>query len=235
MKDKKTVIVFGGGGEIGMAVCCAATHLNFNVVIADIAENKACSDFDFIRADLTVEAEVKRVVLYALEKYQTIDAVVNCQGLYRVDSIEKTSGDNFDQMIDINIKSVFLICKNIIPVMKWRRDGYIINIASMSGLRGKRGQAVYCASKFAVVGLTEALFEEIKGTGVRISVVCPGSVDTKMLRSQIKMNEQERDAILHVEDVAHVVMDLLQASHRMYRKIVSLEGEMDLDKQSRKK
>ena len=233
--EDRTILIFGGNGGIGTAIRLAAAKQGFNVVVADLIVPKKDQGFDFISADLTKEADVKRAILYALEKYQTVDVVVNCQGTYKIDSIENTTSESLEEMLDVNLKTVFLVCKNIVPVMKWRRGGYIINIASMSGLRGKKGQAAYCASKFAVVGLTEALYEELRGTGVRVSAVCPTSVNTKMLSKQIKMTEAEEKKILQAEDVALVVMELANSNPRVYRKIVPIEIEIDIDKLDKKK
>jgi len=232
--ENRTVIVFGGSGGIGAAICDLISKLGLNLVIVDLKEPAGC-DCEFVGADLTKESEVKHAIMYALEKFQTIDVAINCQGIYQIDPIEKTSNADFDQMLDVNLKSVFYVCKNIIPVMKWRRGGYIVNIASMSGLRGKKGQSAYCASKFGVVGLTEALYEELKGTGVRISAVCPTSVNTKMLSRQIKMTEAEEKKILQAEDVASIVAELINSNPRVYRKIIPIEIEIDIDKLEKKK
>lgn len=233
--EDRTMLVFGGSGGIGVAICTLALKQGFNLVIADLREAEKDIACDFIATDLRQEAQVKRAILYTLEKYQTIDVVVNCQGVYKIDPIEKTTSDDLDEMLDTNLKTVFYVCKNIVPVMKWRRGGYIVNIASMSGLRGKRGQVGYCASKFAVIGLTEALYEELKGTGVRISAVCPTSVNTKMLNKQVKLAPAEEKKILQAEDVAEVVMNLVSSNQRVYQKIVPIEIDVEIDKLDRKK
>lgn len=232
--ENRTVIIFGGSGGIGSAICNILSNKGFNLVVVDL-EKPDSFDGEFVSADLTKESETKRAIMYTLEKFQTVDIVINCQGIYKIDSIEKTSNSDLEKMLDVNLKTVFYVCKNVIPVMKWRRGGYIINIASMSGLRGKKSQSAYCASKFAVVGLTEALYEELKGTGVRISAVCPTSVHTKMLSRQIKMTETEEKKILQAEDVAKIVVELIGSNQRVYRKIIPIEIEIDIDKLEKKK
>lgn len=233
--DKKTLLVFGGSGGIGQALCDRADKSKYNIVIADVKEPVKNCKCDYIHADLTREADVKRSILYALDLYQTIEAVVNCQGIYLVDHIEKINVDEFERLIDINLKSVFLVCKSIIPVMKWQKNGYIINISSMSGIRGKSGHSAYCASKFAVVGLSDAISEELKGTNVRVTSVCPSSVNTGMLHEVINLNDEESSAILQPQDVARVILNLIESPGRVVQKVVAVEGKIDLDKVSRKK
>lgn len=229
-----TVLVFGGSGGIGKAFCELAEKRSINVVVADIKEPLDGCRAEYVHADLSKESDVKRAILYALDKYQSIDAVINCQGIYQVDLIEKTTSSDFDKMLDVNIKTVFYVCKNIVPIMKWQKNGYIINVASMSGLRGRRGQIAYCASKFAVVGLSDALYEELRGTGVRVTAICPSSVNTSMLHGAVRLSDSESAQVLQPVDVAQVMMTLIFSKYRVCRKIVPMEGIVEIDKLERK-
>ena len=229
------MIIFGGSGGIGSAIARMARRLSYSVVIADKREPINVRDASFIAIDATREADVKKALSFATEKLGVIDVVVNCQGIYLVDKIENTAFQLFDDIINTNLKSVFLVCKNIVPIMKWQNRGYIVNIASMAGLEGRAGQSAYCASKFAVVGLTDALYRELKGTGVRITAVCPSSVDTPLLNNEVALDREELDKVLQPEDVARVVAELITSHKRVHRKIVPIEIELNIDKLNKKR
>jgi len=179
----KSMLIFGGTGQIGLSIAQAASQAGYFVVLADIKKPNVQDDFEFIAIDATSEVQVKKAILFMLEK--TSKARCGCQlpRRYKVGRIEKTSPEELDKLLEVNLKSVFLVCKGVVPIMKWQKNGYIVNIASMAGLRGKQGETAYCASKFAVVGLTDALFQELQGTGVRISAVCPSSFKHHLLKN----------------------------------------------------
>ena len=229
----KTALIFGGAGEIGSSIKQVLEKVGYEVLISDI---KGPTDKDyFIIGDATSELDVKRVISIARDRVKDIDVVVNAQGFYELNKIDKTEPEIWDKLMNINAKSVFLVCKSIIPYMKLRKKGYIVNIASMAGLRGREGQSAYCASKFAVIGLTESLFEELKGTGVRITAVCPTSVNTKFLKNSVRFYGSEAEKILRPNDVARVVAELVTSHPRVLRKVVPLDIELEIDKLNRKK
>jgi len=231
----KSAILFGGGGGIGARIAKELKNDGYGVIIADVVESKKDIGDFFVTCDATNEIDVKRAVLFAQDKFGSIDVAMNCQGMYLVEPLETTEIHSFQKIIDVNLKSAFIVCKAVIPVMKWQKRGYLISIASMSGLRGKRGHAAYCASKFALVGLTLAISDELKGTNVRISAVCPSSVDTGMLHKAVSLDEKELSRILKPEDVAGVVMGLIHTNERIRQTIVPIEIENDIDKLKRKK
>ena len=232
----KSALVFGGSGGIGTAICSELMDLNYKVVVADRrAPKEGQADF-FVACDATQAADVKRAISFTQNNFGSIDVVVCAQGAYLLEGIEETSYEKWQKIIATNLNSVFLICKNIIPLMKWQRDkGYIVNIASMSGLRGRAGKSAYCASKFGVIGLTEALFEELRGTGVRITAICPASVDTALTNNKHLLKREEIEKILQPEDVARTVGELVTSNRRILRKRVELEIEEWIDKYSRLK
>ncbi len=229
----RSVLIFGGAGEIGSSIKRVLERLNFKVLISDI---KGPGDReDFIIADASCEADVKRAVNIANDRLKSLDVVINCQGLYELNKIEKTQAETWDKLMNVNAKSIFLVCKYVIPQMKLQKSGYIINLASMAGLRGREGQSAYCASKFAVVGLTDSLFEELKGTGVRITAVCPTLVNTKFLTERVKVYSSETEKILKPNDVARVIAELVTSSPRVLRKVVEMDIEIKINKIYRKK
>jgi 3-oxoacyl-[acyl-carrier protein] reductase len=229
----KTALIFGGAGEIGSGIKQVLEKVGYKVLISDI--KGPTNRDDFIIGDATSELDIKRVIRVALDRLKEIDVVVNAQGVYELNKIEKTEGETWDKLMSVNAKSVYLVCKSVIAQMKLRKKGYIVNIASMAGLRGREGQSIYCASKFAVIGLTESLFEELKGTGVRVTAVCPTSVNTKFLKNSVRFYGSEAEKILRPADVARVVAELVTSHPRVLRKIVSLDIELEIDKLNRKK
>jgi NADP-dependent 3-hydroxy acid dehydrogenase YdfG len=104
--------------------------------------------------------------------------------------------------MDTNLKGIFFACRFVLPSMIERRRGHIINIASIAGKVGSANRAVYCASKFAVVGFTESLAEEVREHGIRASVICPGSTDTDFSLSKAA---KSRERMLRPEDVGRAV------------------------------
>ena len=234
-RKAKTALIFGGSGGMGQAIAKEISLGGFNVFVADRKKPEGRAIGHFIPTDATAESDVKRAILYVEKEFGSLDVVINCQGIYLVDSIEEIDESEWDRVLSVNLKSVFLVCKNVLPLMKWRKGGYIVNIASMSGLEGKRGHTVYAASKFGVVGLTESLFEELKGTGVRITAICPASVDTDFLHNQVRLSALEKEKLLAPGDIARVVTELITSSDRIRRKTIPIEIDLDIDKLARKK
>lgn len=231
----KSAIVFGGSGGIGSEIAKTLKSLGYGVVSCDIHELEGFHSDYFIEADLTSEAEVKRAISFVHDKFGSIDVAINAQGAYELNLLENTSKQRFDEIINVNLKSVFLVCKNLAPLMKWQKRGYIVNIASMAGLRGKAGESAYCASKYAVVGLTEAIHEEIKGTGARITAVCPASVHTRFLTDEVEIDEREAQQVLRPIDIARVIGELVSSDKRVVRTIIPIDTELNIDKISKKK
>ena len=105
----------------------------------------------------------------------------------------------------------------------------------MAGLRGKRGESAYCASKFGAMGLTDTLFEELRGTGVRVTAVCPTSVDTPFLNKAIELSQEELEKVLKPLDIGRIVGELVTSHPRVLRKVVPIEIELEIDKLEKKR
>jgi 3-oxoacyl-[acyl-carrier protein] reductase len=217
----KSVIIFGGSGTIGQAISKRLRKEGYGTIIADVIHpTKSSCDFSMVICQ---------------EKFGALDVVINCQGVYKVEKIENTESYDFDKIIDVNLKSIFLVYKNAIPIMKWQKRGYLIAISSTAGVRGKRGQSAYCASKFGVVGLCDALFDELRETGVRVTTIAPASVDTPLLNNNVKLTESEMEKILKPTDVAKAVSDILSSDTRVRQKMIVLDIDIEIDKLKKKK
>ena len=232
----KGALIFGGSGGIGTAIAEELKDLDYKIVIADRRGAKPESCDYYIPVDATKETDVKRAIHFAQDNFGTLDVVVNSQGVYLLQAAELTKVSDWRRIIEVNLNSVFLVCKYVIPIMKWQRQGgYIINIASMSGLHGRAGKAAYCASKFGVIGLTESIYEELRGSKVRITAVCPASVDTSLTNNKHLLKKEEIEKILQPEDVAQAIGELVESNPRVLRKTVVLDIELKIDKFQRLK
>jgi len=132
-----------------------------------------------------------------------VDVLVNAAGLGIFGPVVGFKDEDFDTLIETNLRGIFFCCRFVLPSMIERRRGHIINIASIAGKVGSATRAVYCASKFGVIGFSESLAEEVRGQGIRVSVICPGSTDTRFLPSET--SGKARDRMLRPEDIAHAV------------------------------
>jgi len=152
--------------------------------------------------------DVARFARAVEERLGVPDFLVNNAGVVVRARLDEISIDSWDAVVDANLKGTFLVTRALLPGMRGRRSGRIVNVASISGRQGTAGLTAYCAAKHGVVGLTRALAEELRGDGIPVNAVCPGSVDTEMLRAGMPGAE----AKMSPGDVANVVLYLLGAA-----------------------
>jgi 3-oxoacyl-[acyl-carrier protein] reductase len=132
--------------------------------------------------DVAVPADVDRLVAAALERFGRVDVLVNNAGIVVRKPMAQMVDADFTRVLDVNLVGPFLLARRLVPGMVERRWGRVVNVGSISGTLGTPGLTGYCASKWGLHGLTKALAEELKGTGVTVTAVVPGSVDTDMLQ-----------------------------------------------------
>ena len=133
-----------------------------------------------IRADVSKWEQVQAMVKRTIDELGRIDILVNNAGVINVSNVENMEEEAWDLVMDVNVKGIFLGCKAVIPYMKRQGGGKIINVASIAGKNGFAGLAHYCASKFAVVGFTNALAKELAQDNITVNAICPGIVKTAM-------------------------------------------------------
>jgi NAD(P)-dependent dehydrogenase (short-subunit alcohol dehydrogenase family) len=150
----------------------------------------------FERADVTRGADCKRVVERTVREFGGIHILFNNAGIIRRASVLETSEADWDAVMAANVKSIFLMCREVIPVMRKARSGSIINTASGWGLAGGARAAAYCASKGAVVLLTKAMAIDDGRQNIRVNCICPGDTDTAMLRSEARQLGESEDRFL---------------------------------------
>lgn len=208
----KTIIVTGSGRGIGEYIAKRLGSEGANIVVTAKTEKdieKVCKEIKetggtaiFIGGDVTKEEDVKNVISRAISEFGKVDVLVNNAGAGLRKYLWDTTMEEFDEVMDVNVKGVFLFMKNMIPEME-KHGGLIINISSGAGKRGIPTLSVYCASKFAVIGLTEAAAQEVKKS-TRIVALCPGSVDAGMFR---RLFPGEKADLLP-EEVADKIADI---------------------------
>jgi NAD(P)-dependent dehydrogenase (short-subunit alcohol dehydrogenase family) len=190
----KVALITGGGGGIGRATALGFALRGAKVMIVDADEDLGRTSVeviaqqggtaDFVRADVTKSASVRDYVEKALAAYGRIDCFFNNAGIEgKVVPTQDYDEDVFDDVIAVNLKGVFLGLRHVLPVMLRQGSGAIVNTASVAGLFGSPGMPAYVASKHGVLGLTKVASTDTAGLGVRVNAVCPGPVETRMMRS----------------------------------------------------
>jgi NAD(P)-dependent dehydrogenase (short-subunit alcohol dehydrogenase family) len=216
-------VVTGGTKGIGYAIARALIRASVDVVISARHEDeiaKAVADLNEIgpgrcagvRCDVRKESEVKEFFAHAATALGGLDILVNNAGIGIFDQpVESTSGDDFRAVIETNLCGVFYCCHEAIPLMKQRSGGYIFNISSLAGVNAHPRMAAYNASKFGLNGFSEALMQEVRHDGIKVSYIMPGSVNTEFGGDE---PSPEKSWQLQPDDIAQVVMNLLHYPQR---------------------
>lgn len=188
----QTALITGGSKGIGKAICLALAKEGANVVIAARNESEIKGTIDKLKAmgskalaiqtDVRSEEDVRRLISMTIDKCGRLDILINNAGVAYKKRLEETTLEEYDKIMDTNLKGVFLCTKYAIPYIRESKNGKIINISSVGGLHGLPDFSVYCASKFGVNGITESIAAELEGE-IKVYAVCPGAVDTDMYRS----------------------------------------------------
>ncbi len=187
-------VVTGAARGIGRGIAQALAHEGAHVVVADLpslqeelertgalVEGEGAQTL-LANCDVRDESQVSALVQTTLDRFGRIDILVNNAGVISVAPVVAMSEEDWDRVLDVNLKGTFLCSKAVAPHMMERRAGRIVNLSSRAGKRGSAGVAHYCASKFGVIGFTQALAHELGPFNVTVNAVCPGEVDTAMWR-----------------------------------------------------
>lgn len=163
--------------------------------------------------DVGVEADAKMVVSQVTAALGQIDVLVNNAGIGILKPMEQLNVDDWDATMATNVRSLFLMTREVLPGMRQRKDGSIVTIASLAGRNGFAGGTAYTASKHAALGFCRSLMLEVRQDNIRVIAICPGSVDTPLIRNQSTLTPN-LDRILHPEDVADTVLAALRLPTR---------------------
>ena len=193
-KLPRAAVVTGGSRGIGRAVCVALAKQGCNVVVnychgeTAAAETAAlCKELGVetvtVQADVSTAEGCKKLFEEAVNAFGRVDILVNNAGVTRDNLILRLSEEDFDTVLNANLKGAFLCCKEAARRMVRQRYGRIVNLSSVVGLRGNAGQTNYSASKAGLIGLTKALAKEEGPSGITVNCVAPGVIDTDMMAS----------------------------------------------------
>jgi NAD(P)-dependent dehydrogenase (short-subunit alcohol dehydrogenase family) len=208
--EAKRGIVTGGASGIGAQVCLTFADAGAAVVIADIDGKRGraleaelvklkCS-CRFVDCDVLQPASVRNAVQVCLDTYGGLDYVINSAGVVISKSVQHLSLEEWDNVLDVNLRGTFLSVKLAIPYLRSSEDGAVVNISSTAGLVGFRQLSAYCASKGGVIALTRAMALELAPSKVRVNCVCPGSVDTPLMQQLLQQSRNKDAARDHSTD-----------------------------------
>lgn len=224
--EGRVAVVTGATAGIGWACSCALAGAGASLVLVgrsavrleEAVRRLAASSG--LRPALSIEADVRdpdgmeRMAQSTLDRFGRIDVLVASAGILRpsesrtLKMLHQTSPSEWDEVLDTNLRGVFLANRSVLPAMIDQRRGHIINISSTSGGRGYAFDTAYCASKFGVIGLTQSLAEEVRDFGVRVEALLPGAIDTAMWEQNGPFQRPEHAS--SPESVARALIEMLQ-------------------------
>jgi NAD(P)-dependent dehydrogenase (short-subunit alcohol dehydrogenase family) len=188
----RVAIVAGGALGIGRAAARKLATEDASVVICSDREDQVEEALAVLReeglevsgrrADVTSSTDMKRLMDFATETYGGVDVLVNSAGVQRYGTVVETEEEVWDEVLDVNLKGIYLASKHAIPQMKKRGGGAIVNLSSVQAFASQKGVAAYTASKGGINALTRAMALDHAEENIRVNAVCPASVDTPMLR-----------------------------------------------------
>ena len=231
MPTISTALVTGATQGIGRATAFALGRAGYRVGVcartsgkldALVAELEAAGiEAAGAAADVSDATQVASAVPRLVEALGEFGVLVNNAGVLIARPFEELSLEDWDGTMATNLRSLYLVTRALLPAMRRRREGIIVNVASLAGRNGFVGGTAYAASKHGVLGFSRSLMLEVRKEGVRVVAVCPGSVDTGMLRGQ-PMLKSDPERILRPEDVAEAILHAVQLPNR------ALVSELDI-------
>jgi 3-oxoacyl-[acyl-carrier protein] reductase len=224
MEPPVTAFVTGATEGIGRATALALGRAGYRVGVCARTAAKverlrkelrqAGVDAAGVAADVSDPEQVSRAVHHVTAELGEIEVLVNNAGVLIARPIQELTLEDWDATMAINLRGLFLVTREVLPGMRLRGGGTIVNVASLAGRNGFAGGTAYAASKHGVLGFSRSLMLEVRKENIRVVTVCPGSVDTAMLRDQ-PMLKSDPERILRPEDVAGAVLLAIQAPARV--------------------
>jgi NAD(P)-dependent dehydrogenase (short-subunit alcohol dehydrogenase family) len=206
----KVAIVSGGARGIGRAVARKLAGEGASVVICSDREEQVEEtvaalreeglEVRGVRADVTSSADMKKLMDLAIETYGGVDVLVNSAGVQRYGTVVETEEEVWDEVLDVNLKGIYLASRYAIPEMRKRGGGAIVNLSSVQAFASQTGVAAYTASKGGINALTRAMALDHAGENIRVNAVCPASVDTPMLRWSADLFKGDKSVEETLED-----------------------------------
>jgi len=191
----KVAIITGAGSGIGQGIAFAFVKEGAKVIVADWSEQGGKETIEqihnkggeavFIKTDVSQAKDIDKVVKTCLDKFKRIDILVNNAGIYKSGPLHQTSEQDWDAVLNVNLKSIFLGCKKIIPEMLKQGSGKIISITSIAGLVGFDQSGAYCASKGGIIALTREMALEYAPKKINVNCIAPGVIKTDMTKNML--------------------------------------------------
>ena len=221
---ERAALITGGSSGIGLAIARALGEDGYGLTLSARRPEKLESSADELRkegldvlsvpANLADEAEIQRVVAAHRERFGRLDVLVNNAGLGIGAAVADTDTKKLDLQLGVNLRGVYLIARECIPLLKEagaeHRKALMVNTASIAGKHGQGWLAAYSATKFGVVGLSQALHKELSTEGIQVTALCPGFVATAM--TDWVEEQVPKDQMIQPEDIAEAVRYLLRTS-----------------------
>ena len=213
----KVVIITGASAGIGQAsarvlaqagaklVLTARRQGRLEELVADA--KKHGSQAVYFAGDVREEETARRTVELAMKTFGRIDILINNAGVGNYKNLVDTTADDYDLMMDTNVRSTFLFSRHVVPVMIKQGAGLVLMVSSIAGVYGFGGEAVYCSTKFAQIGLAQGLDRELRPHGIKVGTICPGGVKTEFALDKGRTEEGvEESGMLEADDVAEAVL-----------------------------
>ncbi|WP_419880961.1 3-hydroxybutyrate dehydrogenase [Peribacillus sp. B-H-3] len=192
----KVAFITGAGSGIGLAMAQAFAKEGASVILADLNEEasmqaslelqKKGHETMALTCNVANESDIKVGIQSAIDRFGRLDILINNAGLQHVSPIEEFPTETFEKLISVMLTAPFMAIKHAFPIMKEQNYGRILNMASINGLIGFAGKAAYNSAKHGVIGLTKVAALEGAGHGITVNAICPGYVDTPLVRNQLK-------------------------------------------------
>ncbi|WP_324254190.1 MULTISPECIES: 3-oxoacyl-[acyl-carrier-protein] reductase [Clostridium] len=246
MLTGKNAIVTGASRGIGKAIAIKLADLGANVVLnyrSNInSVNEVVKEIESkgvkvvaIQGDISKFEDAKKIVDEAMEKLGSIDILVNNAGITKDTLLMRMKEEEFDNVIEVNLKGVFNCTKHVVPIMMKQRSGKIINISSVVGLSGNAGQSNYAAAKAGIIGFTKSVAKEIASRGITVNAVAPGFIATDMtgvLSDKVKENIKNNIPLKRVGDAKDIANTVAFLSSNMASyitgQVISVDGGMHI-------
>ncbi|WP_052947692.1 SDR family oxidoreductase [Aneurinibacillus tyrosinisolvens] len=221
----QTAIVTGAGKGVGKELVTALLVEGLNVMAVSRSEEdlkqlneetKVLQEEKEVRlltkaGDVSTEVIAEEAVSEAKNKFGRIDILVNNAGVGRYGTLEELSIEDYDVMMNSNMRSTFLFTKAVLSIMKEQKYGHVVNVASVAGKKGLPKETVYCASKFAQVGFAQALDYEVREHGIKVSSICPGGINTHFAMGTGRSEGDGRlTDFLNAKDVVDAIMFIVK-------------------------
>lgn len=245
MEERKVALITGGSKGIGKKVAEKFAQKGYNLVINYVSDNTNIKELVqelkqednqeimFIKADVTDFIACEQLVKQAIEKFGKIDVLVNNAGITKDNLLARMKEEEFDKVIEVNLKGTFNMTKNVVPFMMKKRYGKIVNISSVVGVSGNAGQCNYAASKAGIIGFTKSLAKELASRNILANCIAPGFITTDMtavLSEEVKEKIAEQIPLKKMgtaEEVANAVYFLANEENTYITgQVLNVDGGM---------